>query len=103
MLQTRREKLNYHLRSKVLLAKTYIESLPALPPPHPVVRQEDMEEKKNIVKREIFISSQLNRAAAVSAGKKTKRGFKRRFHLHSQLQSTTLFIAVAFVLTRTHI
>lgn len=44
VLQTRREKLNYHLRSKVLLAKTYIKSLPTLPPPHRVVPQEN---KKN--------------------------------------------------------
>lgn len=81
VLQTRREKLNYHLRSKVLLAKTYIKSLPTLPPPHRVVPQEN---KKTRRQEREFISSQLNRAAAVSTGKKTMRGFKGWFHLHSQ-------------------
>lgn len=99
VLQTRREKLNYHLRSKVLLAKTYIKSLPTLPPPHRVVPQEN---KKTRSQEREFISSQLNRAAAVSTGKKTMRGFKGWFHLHSQLQSATLFSAVGFVLSGKH-
>lgn len=72
VLQTRMEKLNYHLRLKVLLAKTYIESLPTLPPPRCVATQES--EKKKHEAKQKTLSLAIKQSSSSSSRQEDNEG-----------------------------